>query len=123
MALALKGAGITNLIDLMSLRHEVVPTLVYRTRKDEETKSLKFNDVGMIQTFITYGRHLMQANHGVLSIEQWDSITREEFDSFRICGSEDPAATELVMDHLNNVPMDAHLDPIEGEMSSKSNSD
>ena len=84
--LALDVAGITNLTDFMSLRYEVIRTLVYQPQSGGKPKPLKPNDVGMIRTFIAHGRHLMQANGGILSIEQWDAITPEEFDEFRIRG-------------------------------------
>ena len=109
--LALEEAGITNLIDFMSLRYEVVPTLVYQTGKDEKPKSLKPNDVGMIQTFITYGCHLMQANRGVLSIEQWDAITREEFDDFRIRGPA-PQSTATPIGSPLSRPTPKQADPV-----------
>ena len=53
--LALEEAGITNLINFMSLPYEVFLTLIYKFGKGEKPKSLKPIDVGMIQTFITCG--------------------------------------------------------------------
>ena len=56
------------LSDFMSLRHEDVPSLVYQPQPSEKPRSLRLNDLGMIHTFITYGRQLMQVNGGVLSL-------------------------------------------------------
>ena len=86
VVLALDVAGITNLTDFMSLRCEDIPTLVFQPLTGGKPKPLRLNDVGMIQTLVNYGRQLIQDNGGVLSIEQWDAITREEFDEFRIRG-------------------------------------
>ena len=69
--LALEEAGITNLTDFMSLRHEDIPSLVYQPKLGEKPKPIRLNNVGMTQTFISYGRQLMQDNGGVLSLEQW----------------------------------------------------
>ena len=56
----------------------------------------------MIRTFIAYGHHLMQANGGVLSIEQWYAITPEEFDEFRICGQKQVYDVQEVFFDVNS---------------------
>ena len=64
----------------------------------------------MIQTFITYGHHPIQANCGVLSFEQWDVITCEEFDDFHIHGPA-PQPTTPIGSHLSR-PVPKQADPV-----------
>ena len=125
MVLALEQAGITNLTDFMSLRHEDVPSLIYQPQLGEKLRSLRLNDVGMIQTLITYGCQLMQDNGGILSLEQWDAITCAEFDEFRIRGLAPqptmpiatqprpaPKQADPVSDFKKGIKRDAALYPI-----------
>ena len=132
MILALEEAGITNLTDFMSLRYEGIPSLVYQPKPGEKPKPIRLNDVGMIQTFITYGRQLMQDNGGVLSLEQWDAITRAEFDEFRIRGPAlqptmpiatrpAPKQADPVSDFKKGIKRDAALYPIHKDQNQGAN--
>ena len=52
----------------------------------------------------------MQANHGILSLEQWDAVTREEFDDFRIHGPAPQPTTPIVSPLSRPAPKQA--DPV-----------
>ena len=109
MILALDEAGITNLTDFMSLRHEDIPSLVYQPQLSKKPRSLRLNDVGMIQILITYERQLMQDNVGILSLEQWDVITCADFDEFRIRG---PAPQPTMAIATQPRPAPKQADPV-----------
>jgi len=147
LVLAFHHDGIRNLIDLVSLSSEVIDQLEYVPRPGEPSTVIDSGSTNLVKWFINWVRYLMACNgRAPLSLDQWDAIQKVDFEIFlqmkgtnidTLLRSMLPptdktnvdaltgklAAAELGKDNLTNFPKDAHLDPIEGEMSSKLNSE